>query len=298
MPDDKKDEKSKKSDTLDIKELQSQYGWVASILNSDPELKRLFKRAVAKGWTPEKFQVELRSTKWYKKNGEAYRNGLVQKKSDPATFKANVEQVRTRLSMMASEFGAVVGEKTLAKMAEQAYMLGWDDNQIRQTLSGYVKYTDGRLLGQAGQWEAELREYARSMGVKISNKTIQRAVQRAIEGSRTIEDAKADLRETAVSAFPMLADRLRSGETVADVMDPYRQTMASILEMDPDTIDLNDSRLRRALSGAGPKGEPALTTLYDFEKQVRKDPRWLSTKNARDTMMSGAQKLLSDWGLV
>lgn len=289
---------SKKADTLDMKELQSQYGWVASILNSDPELKRLFKRATAKGWTAEKFQVELRSTKWYKRNGEAYRNGLVQKKADPATFKANVEQVRTRLSMMASEFGAVIGKKTLAKMAEQAYMLGWDDNQIRQQMSGYVRFTDGRMLGQAGQWETELRNYARDMGVNISNKTIRNAVQRAIEGSRTIEDAKADLRETAISAFPNLADRLRSGETVADIMDPYRQTMAALLEMDPDQISLRDRQIRQALSGQGPDGQPALTTLYDFEKQVRSDSRWLKTKNARDTLMSGAQRLLSDWGLV
>lgn len=284
---------------LDIKELQSQYGWIAAILNSDPELKRLFKRAVGKGWTAEKFQAELRSTKWYQKNGEAYRNGAVQKEADPATFKANVAQVRTRLSMMATELGAVVGSATIKKMAEQAYMLGWDDNQIRRQMAEYVKYSDGRLLGQAGQWESDLREYARSMGVKISNKTIQSAVQRAVAGKRTIEDAKRDLMETAASAFPNLADRIRDGETVAEIADPYRQTMGALLETDPDAIGLEDAQVRRALSGpVGKDGKPTLTTLYDFEREVRRDPRWLKTRNARDSLMAGTQRLLSDWGLV
>lgn len=297
MPDDdkKKDDKRPK---LDIKELQSTYGWIASVLNSDPELKRLFERAVSKGWTADKFQAELRSTKWYRKNGEAWRNAKVQKESDPATYKANVSQVQTRLQLMASEIGAVVSPAALKRMATQAYNLGWDDNQIRTTMASYVRFTDGRMLGQAGQWETQLRQYAQDMGVTISNKTIKNAVQNVVAGKSTISDAMNNLRETAASAFPMLADRLRAGETVADIADPYRQTMAGLLEIDPDQIKLNDSMVRRALSGSGPDGQPALQSLWDFEREVRKDGRWLKTKNARDDMTGVATDLLKGWGLI
>jgi len=283
---------------INKKVLAEQFGFALAVLNSDPELKKLFELAVAKQYTPDRFIAELRSTKWYRKNGDAWRKAAIQKESDPATYKANVEQVRTRMRMIASELGAVVSDAQLRRMAEQSYMYGWDDNQLRATMSGYVKYTDGRLLGQAGQYETELRDYAASMGVRISNKTIRNYARAAISGESTIDDAMTSLRETAISAFPHLADRLRQGETVESIADPYRQTMASLLELAPTEVSWDNPLVKSALQRNNAQGQPSLTSLYDFEKEVRKDSRWLNTKNARDSLMSGTQRLLSDWGLV
>lgn len=283
---------------INKKVLAEQFGFALAVLNSDPELKKLFERAVAKQYTPDRFIAELRGTKWYKKNGDAWRKATIQKESDPATYKANVEQVRTRLSMVAAELGAVVSQAQLAKMAEQSYMFGWDDNQVRATMSGYIKYTDGRLLGQAGQYETELRDYAAAMGVRISNKAIRNYARSAIGGESTIDDAKSALRETAISAFPHLADRLRQGETVEQIADPYRQTMANLLELSPTEVTLNDPTVKKALQHQAPDGRVSLRTLYDFENDLRQDSRWLKTKNAQDAGMSAVQRVLSDMGVI
>jgi hypothetical protein len=66
--------------------------------------------------------------------------------------------------------------------------------------------------------------------------------------------------------------------------------MASVLEINPETINLNDSVLRSAI---GPDKE---MSLYDYQKMLRKDPRWQYTNNARETVSSGLTQVLRDFG--
>lgn len=276
-------------------ELAQNYGFALAVLNSDPDLKSIFNQAVAGTWTPERFVAALRSTSWYQRNSEQTRNAAILQATDPQTYAMNLEQTRVRVSAMAAQMGAQLPD--VVAFATSAYTLGWDDNQLRASLATYVQYTDGRLLGQAGQWEQELRKYAADMGVKLSDATIQHYVQSASMGTSTIDDAKGSIRSTAATAYPHLAERLAAGETVADIADPYRQTMAQLLELNPDAVTLQDPSIRRALATTGKDGKPALRGLYDFENDVRSDTRWLKTKNAQDAAMSTTRKVLEDFGL-
>lgn len=292
--------KKKKSSTPDIntQEIAENYGFAQAVLNSDPELKRIFQRAVKGTWTAERFQAAVRNSNWYQKHGASVRDAAIMKASDPATYAAKVAQVRTRLVMQAAQLGATVSGKTLASLAEHAYQYGWDDNQIQQNLATYIKYTDGRHIGQAGQWDQELRKYAQDMGVKISDATIGRYVERVAAGRSTIDDAKALVAQTSISAFPHLRDRIEAGETVAEIADPYQQTMSSLLELNPDAVTMNDPMIRRALGVKGPDGKVGLSTLYDFENTVRGDKRWLKTQGAQDATLGVGHQVLKDMGLL
>ena len=285
---------------INEQELAARYGFAMAVLNSNPELKALFQRAVASTYTPERFQAELRGTQWFQSTQESRRNAQILQASDPETYKKNVEQLRVKITMMAAEMGAKItlSPGDLGGFVNHLYHYGYDDNQIRQTLAGYVQYTDGRLLGQAGQWETELREYAANMGVKLSDQTILNYVKSAAGGSSTINDAMSAIRKTASSAFPHLADRLAAGETVADIADPYRQTMAQLLEQNPESITLSDPTIKAALQSKDDKGSPVLRTLYDFENDLRQDKRWLKTKNAQDAAMSTVNRVLRDMGVA
>jgi hypothetical protein len=66
--------------------------------------------------------------------------------------------------------------------------------------------------------------------------------------------------------------------------------MASILELNPESIDLKDPTLRSAI---GPDKE---MPIYDFEKNLRKDFRWQYTDNARQDVSSIAKSVLKDFG--
>jgi hypothetical protein len=66
--------------------------------------------------------------------------------------------------------------------------------------------------------------------------------------------------------------------------------MASVLEVAPDSIGLDDKTLRGAI---GPEKE---MSIYDFQRTLRKDARWQYTNNAREEASDSVLKVLRDFG--
>lgn len=95
----------------------------------------------------------------------------------------------------------------------------------------------------------------------------------------------------AKTYFPALADKIDKGYTVKQLLSPYLQTRANILEEDADAIDLKE------LQGVA-KDPNNLMGLYDYEISLRKDPRWRFTKNAQDSLGSLARDITKMFGLA
>ena len=68
--------------------------------------------------------------------------------------------------------------------------------------------------------------------------------------------------------------------------------MARVLEISPDSIKLNDPTLRSAI---GPEKE---MPIYEFERALRKDPRWQYTDTARQEVSDVALEVLRDFGFT
>lgn len=95
----------------------------------------------------------------------------------------------------------------------------------------------------------------------------------------------------AKTYFPALADKIDKGYTVKQLLSPYLQTRANILEEDADAIDLKELQS----VAKDPKG---LVGLYDYEISLRKDPKWRFTKNAQDSLGGLARDLTKMFGLA
>jgi hypothetical protein len=80
------------------------------------------------------------------------------------------------------------------------------------------------------------------------------------------------------------------GTDLETIYQPYRTRMASILELNPQSIDINDRTLRSAI---GPDKE---MPLYEFEKSLRKDSRWQYTDNAREKVSEISARIRRDFG--
>jgi hypothetical protein len=65
---------------------------------------------------------------------------------------------------------------------------------------------------------------------------------------------------------------LAEGTDLDTIYSPYKTQMAAILEINPQTISFTDPALRSAI---GPNGE---MPIYDFQKSLRRDPRWMLKK--------------------
>jgi len=95
----------------------------------------------------------------------------------------------------------------------------------------------------------------------------------------------------AKTLFPALSDKIDAGYTVRQVLTPFLQSRANILEEDVDGIDLKE--LQEV--ARDPKG---LMGLYDYEISLRKNPKWRFTKNAIDSLGGLARDFTKMLGLA
>jgi hypothetical protein len=68
--------------------------------------------------------------------------------------------------------------------------------------------------------------------------------------------------------------------------------------MDPNSIDLDDMDIQKAISFRDEKGAFSTRQLWEYEKDLRQKPEWQYTKNAKDSYDSLMLKVLRDFGLM
>lgn len=294
-----KDSDYEQSPKLTPEELAASYGWAYGFLNSNAELKKLFGEAVDETWSQSKFQAELRDTEWWKKTSETRRQAQVTQKTDPATWNAQLDAAVIQVRQLAAEIGAAIPESKLTKIAKNMIETGMDEDQLRYAIGEYVNFTkDGTLRGEAAMHEYTIKEYAYNMGIKLSDQAVKDQAQRVVRKVATTQDFESQVRESAKSMFPGYSDAIDAGSTVRDIAGPYIQMMSSELQVPDVSIDVMDPIIKKALNGLDAKGKPAGVNLYDFQQQLRNDPRWKKTQGAQDTAMSASLKVLRDMGLA
>jgi hypothetical protein len=113
----------------------------------------------------------------------------------------------------------------------------------------------------------------------------------AIQNGTSIDTIGKQIRQIAGAGLPdNIKNLLAQGIDLDTVYSPYKSTMASTLELNPNDIQLNDPTLRLAL---GPDKE---MSIYDFQKILKKDNRWQYTTNAKEEISNSVQKVLQDFG--
>lgn len=283
---------------LSHKELAESYGFAYSFLRSDKSLWALFDQAVKGTWSAEKFAAQLKNTSWYRKNSESVRQYKFQWATDPATVKARHAQVSAQISDLAHQMGARVSAVGLNRLTQSALMYQWNDNQLRDQLSRYVKVYKGVFAGQAGDDAEKLRNTAYRNGINVSSASIQKWVMDISAGRNNVNNIEEWMRQQAARMSPTHAKELAAGMDLYDIAQPYMQSAAKILEINPADVDLFSPEIRSALNGKGADGKPASKSLWQFEQDLKKDPRWLKTKNAQDNLMQTTRGILKDFGFT
>jgi hypothetical protein len=169
-----------------------------------------------------------------------------------------------------------------------------DPNIINRELAALISYKPGSQLGGAiGADLTVLRATARANGFDLDTTfkdQINNWMQRLAVGE-SVETFKNTIRSQAKLGLPdKVANLLDQGLDLANIYAPYKNVMAAVLEVAPDSINLNDGTLRSAI---GPEKE---MSLYDFQRTLRKDSRWQYTDNARQEASDSVLKVLKDFG--
>lgn len=281
-------------DTLNLADV----GWNKAILTTYPELAALFRRGVAEGWSPEHLTAQVRNTKWYKTNTETWRLTEIKRLTDPKSYTQDWNSVKNDLVAQAAQLGATLTGNTLTRAVNQVYRFGLKGQDVTKLLSTYITEHNGVMGGAAGTAQQNLRQLAQLNGVSYNDDWYSTAARGVVSGTRTAQDYENDIRTQAASAFPVYADQIKSGQNVSDIASPYVQRMSTLLELNPTDVNLFDPHIREALSGRNPDtGKAQAKSLWQFENDLRKDPRWQFTNNARQTTANVANSILQRWGL-
>jgi hypothetical protein len=289
--------------------LKASYGFVAMLAQRVPAIGNLMKKAVAQKWTSERFQMEVANTGWWKHTPAAQRQWITQQVADPASASRAMATGANQIAQLAGRLGVSQGMTNgLARsMWLTSQLNGYTDDQLQayvfNTLSG--KQPLDSANGAFGEVINQAREMAASYGYAPPDleARIRDAASRGLhygeEGQSGLSQWETNLKNYAKSKYVAFADRIDQGETVKDIAQPYMDTYAQILEVNPQDVGLNDNLIQKWLQGKSEAGKPpAAVPVWQAEQDLRKDPRWGYTNNAKQATAEVANTIAKSFGMI
>lgn len=187
-----------------------------------------------------------------------------------------------------------VTPKKIGGVTVNVYTGGFDKNQfLKDKVRKLPEYSESKAAARTLNVQG-LAKTAIANGLDLDKNfgadTVAGWVKR-VENGEDIDIFKNLIRKTAAVGLPdNLAKIVDSGVDLDTIYAPYKRTMASILEIPENAISLDDPTLRGAIGPEKPM------TIFDFQKQLRKDARWQFTDQAREEVSTAALKVLRDFG--
>ena len=291
-----------------------------TIFKNVPSLNALLKRYVDEKWEPSKLRKAIRDDVWFKQNSKEIKARYVQlynyrdlvatgQATGSTDYEKQIADLTRKLADKAREIGSAAASDpdALRRTAENMYLTnqGIEDSMTIDFLASSIRPVAGMIGGKVteGYSGEALANYktlvqkARANGFQVSDilpggANEQQVLAGIASGKIDINRVAQDARKLAAQGQPQyVRDLLSQGYDLAQVFEPYRKTMANILEIgDPDQIDLNDPLLRSAITDKGDMN------LYDFKKALRQDNRWQYTEQAKADVSTAALQVLRDFG--
>jgi len=269
--------------------IKEKLGLIEALLNDKtygPELKRIFD--LWKSGQTVKAAEEFTKTKFGQLDTDAQERYILSlEKAD--VYKEKLKSWKINIKKELAALDVVINDAKL----DDYYLRGIDAETIIDEAIGGIT-SKGKVLGGApGNALDTLRSTARANGFNLEKdfgNQVDGWLQRIARGE-DVDKFNRLIRSQAKLGLPeKVGTLLDEGLDLANIYAPYRNTMASLLEMTPDAINLDDSLLRSAY------GMDKEMSIYDFKRAVRKDPRWQYTDNARAEVADSALKVLKDFG--
>jgi hypothetical protein len=137
-----------------------------------------------------------------------------------------------------------------------------------------------------------IRSTARSNFLELTDLQVDSFLD-DLEKGQDINVINKRIRSIASMGMPdSIKKMVADGDNLETIYQPYKTRMASILELSPESININDPALRSAI---GPDKE---MPIYEFERALRRDTRWQYTDKARQEVSDLGLSILKDFGFV
>jgi hypothetical protein len=274
------------------------------------EIDLLIKRAKDEKWDEDTFMDALEGTVWWQSTYPSMRQFFLDT-HDPRKASTFAEKVSNTMDTMMGKLealgitvrqvdpatGKVIDNTDFVKgIALKSIENNWDDDQLEQYLAkqGSVVFSGG---GTLGSYYDRIAQQAYLYGVPLDEtmkQTINTSLLDPLDGRdanywiKTVKDMAYD----APQNKPFLAS-LQAGRNLYEVTNSYRQQMANLLEVDSTAITWNDLMGKVVDNTTG-----NARTFADFTKQLKTDPLWQYTRNAKETYSNTALDIAKMFGFM
>ena len=278
----------------------------------DPKSKamvdKLFKDATTYKYSDAEFLTKLNDIPWWQNQSPSMQD-FVLKSNDPrykGTLEAQIGNKADAVSTLMGSLGLnimdidpVTGQKIdrtgiLHGLAVQAVQNNWSNAQIQSHLAenNAVIFTRGGTIGS--QLDA-VKNQALLYGVTV-DPGYEKIIANDLMDPQSGRDSnyyKYQFQQQAMNgAWKPFAQAIKDGQDLYSVTNTYRKSMANLLEVDPSQISWNDLQ-----KGIIDDNGNARTTA-DFTKQVKNNPLWQYTQNAKDTYTGLGEDLMREFGFI
>jgi hypothetical protein len=270
--------------------------WLLIQLSNDPEYKAELEKV--KFTDPSLFQRQS-DKKLYQTAIAAAGNDATKLAEAEAstTYGRGLKDLKDAIETARLAAGADLTPDEISAIAQEAYDKGLDRerNSFNTFLDQKFKFKGQGATGKAGEQLAELQKTAAANGLDLQKNFGPQLPTwlSSINKGESVDTFKKMIRDVAKIGMPQnIGAMLDNGIDLDAIYSPYKNVMASVLEVTPDSITLNDPVLRNAITGD--KEVP----IYEFQRQLRQDNRWQYTNQAKEEVSNAALKVLRDFGFM
>lgn len=286
-----------------VTEQYPQLAWLVG----DPEIGPLLLQAVDpnSGFDSNTFQARLQATNWFQSKSRYEREQLVLHHTDPTTYWTGTQAYADQFSEMAAELGRPLSGNESYFLSVVALNSGVEPNSAtaRKWLRGMIDPAQTMQgYGTAGAAKNEIENLVRGQWFAPLDLgwLAQAGANVATQGGETLESINARLASQAWHWYPHLRQQITEGQTLADIMNPYRQVIADELELGSvEQVDMNNPEWKQLLQWRDPNtGEMRLPTMSEVQTMARSRPQWWETSRGREADAGATRSLLQIFGAV
>ena len=276
--------------------LDEQINMILALKDTDDNLNKAWEAYKANNVAA--FRAAVLASDFYRNNSALARQRKTAQKAQLGAYTKELDAYKVTAKKRLVQAG-IQWTPNIEQQIEFAYENGMTEDQVDTLVikTGDVKSFGGDTLGSINQ----LKSYASAYGVdSLLNKAYwDSKSQELFSGNTTLEDIQQNIKELSASAYPAYADGIMRNVPLSAQASNVTQTIASLLEVDPDTLSFNDPRVQKIVNYVNPTtGKPERMPQWMINKTVKSMSGWPETDNGRQAIDDLSIKVLRDWGLA
>jgi hypothetical protein len=278
-------------------ETAASYGISEALLAAHPELVAVFNLFKAEN-IPGALDA-LYKTSYYRDLSSTVKSRDKLKLEQPKVWADALDKYKLAAQKRLVASGVQIDNATFDALINKAYSTGLDENQLDQAIltSGKITGFGGNVLGDT----TTLKTYASEYGVNnlLNDAYWNQKSKDLFAKTITLDDIQKEIRTLSASAYPAYATGIAAGQSLSAQTSYIKQSIATFLEKDPDTIGYDDPLYKRITQYVDPTSQkPTIMPAWLVEKTVKESPEWAFTKNAQESADTLGLRVLRDMKVI